>query len=192
VGFKISIFLKRFFITLNTLLKNYVNFYLIKPIWGRKILIQISSRATWPRLQPRHAEYPPFSAGANYSPDTAGHMALKLMRITDSPGGSQSELLFLYYFLKFLSWVYPTRKIQKYDIGKYMDNIQSQHVSPSLPNSFSTHSWFIYISFLITHEHWDQITSGNQSINQSIGCPWLFCLASPGVWLHSYQWHSTF
>jgi hypothetical protein len=41
-----------------------------------------------------HAEYPAFSVGANFSPDTAEHIALKPMQTSASPGGSQSEPLF--------------------------------------------------------------------------------------------------
>jgi hypothetical protein len=41
-----------------------------------------------------HAEYPALSVGANFCPDTAGHMTLKPMRTTASPGGNQSEPLF--------------------------------------------------------------------------------------------------
>jgi hypothetical protein len=38
-------------------------------------------------------KYPAFSVGENFSPDTAGHMALIPMRTAASPGGSQSEAL---------------------------------------------------------------------------------------------------
>jgi hypothetical protein len=39
-------------------------------------------------------EYPEFSVGESFSPDTAGHMALIPVWTAASPGGSQSEPLF--------------------------------------------------------------------------------------------------
>jgi hypothetical protein len=45
-------------------------------------------------LVARHAEYPAIPVGENFSPYTAGHMAVIPMRTAASPGGSQSEPLF--------------------------------------------------------------------------------------------------
>jgi hypothetical protein len=46
------------------------------------------------RFEKRHAEYPALSVGENFSPCTAGHMALIPMRTTASPGGSQSTVVY--------------------------------------------------------------------------------------------------
>jgi hypothetical protein len=45
-----------------------------------------------------HAEYPAFSVGENFSPDTAGHMAFIPLRTAASSGGSQSEPSFIRAF----------------------------------------------------------------------------------------------
>jgi hypothetical protein len=45
-------------------------------------------------LYTSHGEYPAFSVGENFSPDTDGHVALIPMLTAASPGGSQSEPLF--------------------------------------------------------------------------------------------------
>jgi hypothetical protein len=46
------------------------------------------------RRNDHQAEYPAFSAGENFSPDTVGHMSLIPMRTAAAPGGSHSEPLF--------------------------------------------------------------------------------------------------